>query len=64
MSDLLPSKDPFDPNANVRRRLLLMVAGGLVLGAAPARVRRPLLACSAAALFVAAASMADYQLLP
>ena len=42
----------------------LMVAGGLVLGAAPARVRRPLLACSAAALFVAAASMADYQLLP
>jgi len=29
MSDLLPSKDPFDPNANVRRRLLLMVAGGL-----------------------------------
>ena len=29
MSDLLPSKDPFDPNASVRRRLLLMVAGGL-----------------------------------
>ena len=28
MSDLLPSKDPFDPNASVRRRLLLMVAGG------------------------------------
>ncbi len=29
MSDLLPSKDPFDPNASVRRRLLLMVAGGM-----------------------------------
>ncbi len=29
MSDLLPSKDPFDPHVSVRRRLLLMVAGGM-----------------------------------
>ena len=29
MSDSLLSKDPYDPNASVRRRLLLMVAGGM-----------------------------------